>query len=152
MNDRIGVCIVGSNGAVATTVVAGVALMNKGIAPRRGMITERLAEVLDLAPLEGLVFAGWDLREGDAYEAAIHHAVVQRHLLDAVKEELTALRPWPAAVSSRFLHSMSGQNVVTARSAREEIKILERNILDFKAEKKLDRVVVVNLTSTERSG
>ena len=36
----VGVCIVGCNGAVATTVMAGIELMKKGLVPREGMITE----------------------------------------------------------------------------------------------------------------
>ena len=40
MSKRLGVCIVGSNGAVASTVIAGCALMRKGVVPRLGMITE----------------------------------------------------------------------------------------------------------------
>lgn len=151
MNNRIGVCIVGSNGAVATTVMAGVALMKKGLVPRRGMITEsRFGEALELAPLDEMVFAGWDLKDGNAYEAAVHHDVVQRHLLDQVKDELSAIRPWAATASSKFLHSMAGKNMVAAGSAREEIRILEQNIQAFKKENRLDRVVMVNLTSTEK--
>ena len=68
--NRIGVAIVGVNGAVASTVIAGVELMKRGLAPRIGMVTERtdariaesITELLDFAPLEDLVFAGWDVQ------------------------------------------------------------------------------------------
>ncbi len=68
--NRIGVAIVGVNGAVASTVIAGVELMKRGLSPRIGMVTERtdariaesITELLDFAPLESLVFAGWDLQ------------------------------------------------------------------------------------------
>ncbi len=151
MKNKIGVCIIGSNGAVATTVMAGVALMRKGLVPRKGMITEgQLGEILDLAPLDEMVFGGWDLRNDNAYDAAISHEVIQRHLLDQVKEELMAFRPWPATASSRFLHSMGGKNLVVAKNFREELAHLERNIKQFKQDHRLDRVVMVNLTSTEK--
>ncbi len=39
--NRIGVAIVGVNGAVASTVIAGVHLMMRGLVPRVGMVTER---------------------------------------------------------------------------------------------------------------
>lgn len=62
---KVGVVIVGVNGAVATTLIAGVELMIRGLAPRLGMVTERtdarateLTSLLDFAPLEDLVFAG----------------------------------------------------------------------------------------------
>jgi myo-inositol-1-phosphate synthase len=150
-SSRIGVCIIGSNGAVATTLMAGVALMRKGLVPRRGMITEgKLDQILDLAPLDEMVFGGWDLRADNAYEAAVDHEVVQRHLLDKVQEELSAFRPWPATASAKFLHSMAGKNIVLAKNTREELAYLEKDIQKFKAENRLDRVVMVNLTSTEK--
>src|SRR5215471_4465798 len=112
---RVGVLIVGSSGAVATTVIAGVALMKKGLAPRVGMLTEsERFRGLDLPSIDDLVFGGWDLRADDAYTAAMSHGVVDRHQLHEVKEELSAVRPWPGVVSPRFLSSVSGNNVVVA--------------------------------------
>ncbi len=37
---RLGVCFVGAGGAVASTVIAGITLMKRGLAPRIGMVTE----------------------------------------------------------------------------------------------------------------
>ena len=149
----VGVCIVGSNGAVATTVIAGVALMKKGLVPREGMITEGdgLNQVVsDMVPLEDLVFGGWDLRADNAYEAAITHGVVPRPLLDQVKDELTAIRPWPTVASSKFLHSMGGKNLVATANFREELKVLGDQIEAFKREHNLTRLVMVNLSTTEK--
>lgn len=149
----VGVCIVGSNGAVATTVIAGVELMKKGLVPREGMITEGggLNKVVsDMVPLEDLVFGGWDLRADNAYEAALTHGVVPRPLLDQVKDELTAIRPWPTVASSKFLHSMGGKNLVACANFREELKVLGDQIEAFKREHNLTRLVMVNLSSTEK--
>lgn len=151
MSQKLGICIVGSNGAVASTVIAGVALMRRGLVPRSGMITETAEfAALNLAPIENLVFGGWDLKSGSTYEAAKHHQVVPQHLLDAVRDELEQIRPWPGVVSPRFLQAMSGDNVVTAQSYREELAILTENINAFKHKHDLSKVVIVNLTSTER--
>ena len=43
-----------------------------------------------------MVFAGWDLRFANAYEAAVHHKVFPKDLLDQVKDKLTAHTAWPA--------------------------------------------------------
>ncbi|HTL11036.1 MAG TPA: inositol-3-phosphate synthase [Bdellovibrionota bacterium] len=151
MSNKIGVCIIGSNGAVATTVMAGVALMKKGLVPRRGMATEgNLGKVLDLASIDEMVFGGWDLREDNAYQAALSHGVVQKHLLDEVRSELESFKPWPAAASAKFLFSMAGKNIVACETYRDEIKAIQKNITDFKKANNLDRVVMVNLTSTEK--
>lgn len=151
MSQKLGICIVGSNGAVASTVIAGVALMRRGLVPRNGMITETPEfAALNLAPLENLVFGGWDLKSGSTYEAAKQHQVVPQHLLDAVRDELETIRPWPGVVSPRFLQAMSGDNVVVAPTYREELAILTEHINAFKHQHDLSKVVIVNLTSTER--
>jgi len=151
VNQRLGVCIVGSNGAVASTVIAGVALMRRGLSPRNGMVTEsELVRGLKLAPLDGLVFGGWDLTRGSAYEAALRHEVVPRHLLDQVKEELEAIHPWPSVHSSRFLTAGVGKHAVTAGSFRKELEVLEGHIAAFKRAQGVERLVLLNLTSTEK--
>jgi myo-inositol-1-phosphate synthase len=151
VNQRLGVCIIGSNGAVATTVMAGVHLMKKGLTPRNGMVTEGpIGRSVGVAPIEDIVFGGWDLRTDNAYEAALSHRVVPRELLDEAKGELSAFKAWPAVASSNFLHSMAGRNLVPAGSFREELDILAKNVDTFRRENRLDRVVMVNLTSTEK--
>jgi myo-inositol-1-phosphate synthase len=148
---RLGVCFVGAGGAVASTVIAGITLMKRGLAPRIGMVTETdLRQTLSCAPLDSMVFGGWDLRDENIYEAAVRERIVPENLLKKVEPELRAIKPWPGVVSPRFLGSREGTNVVTANSHREELEILSRNVKDFKATNKLDRVIIVNLASTER--
>lgn len=150
MNDRIGVLLVGLGGAVASTVVAGVEMMRKG-APRLGMITEtELGQAVGAVPLENLVFGGWDLRGNDLYEAALSHGVIGRDRLADVEKELRALRPWPGVTSSTFLPGDLGANVVHARSFRDELRVMREQIAAFQRDQKLTRLVMVNLTSTER--
>jgi myo-inositol-1-phosphate synthase len=156
--NRIGVAIVGVNGAVASTVIAGVELMKRGLAPRVGMVTERtdariaesITELLDFAPLENLVFAGWDLQFDSAYQGALHHKVLPAHVLEQVRPELECVRPWPAVFAQSYVGKLSGDNVVRANSFRKEIDVLKRDLEGFRKTQGLDRVVMVNLASTER--
>ena len=91
---RLGVCIVGAGGAVASTAIAGVALMKRGLAPRIGMTTEtEMGQRLGCVPLESLVFGGWDLRGADIFEAAMRERIVPAHLLREVEPELRAIKP-----------------------------------------------------------
>jgi myo-inositol-1-phosphate synthase len=155
--NRIGVAIVGINGAVASTLVAGVELMKKGLAPRIGMVTEKteariqesITELLDLAPLEGLVFAGWDLHFANVFEGALNHKVIPAHVLESIRPELERVKPWPAVFSNSYVEKLSGSHVVKAKNHREEIAILEANLESFRKAHNLDRVVMVNLASTE---
>ncbi len=152
---KLGVCIVGVHGAVATTVIAGVHLMIKGLAPRYGMVTEKtpaamaesIADWLDFAPLDTLVFGGWDLRFKNVYEGALHHKVLPADTLRPIKEQLETLVGWPAVVAKNG--KTPDGNVVIADNIREQIDIIKRNIEDFRKNNGLDEVVMVNLASTE---
>ncbi len=102
--NRIGVAIVGINGAVASTLVAGVELMKRGLAPRIGMVTERtdaliaesLTELLDFAPLESMVFGGWDLQFSNCYDGALHHGV-----LPQTRARTASAPTWSASAPGR---------------------------------------------------
>jgi myo-inositol-1-phosphate synthase len=155
--NRIGVAIVGINGAVASTLVAGVELMKRGLAPRIGMVTEKsdariadaLTDLLDFAPLEGLVFGGWDLQFANCFDGALHHRVFQPHVLEGVRAELERLRPWRAVFTNAYVANVSGDNVVRATTHRDQIAQVKRDLEAFKRDNGLDRVVMVNLASTE---
>jgi myo-inositol-1-phosphate synthase len=52
--------------------------------------------------------------------------------------------------SSKFLTSMAGKHLTRVNSAREEIEVITQNIKAFKEANRLERLVMVNLTSTEK--
>src|ERR1700704_6706434 len=96
---KLGVMIPGM-GAVATTFVAGVEAVRKGIAKPIGSLTQmgtirlgkrtdarspKIKEFMPLAGLDDLVFTGWGLFEDDMYTAATKAGVLERDLLDKVK-------------------------------------------------------------------
>src|SRR5690242_21621434 len=83
---KLGVMIPGM-GAVATTFMAGVEAVRKGIAEPIGSLTQmgtirlgkrtegrspKIKDFLPLSRLQDIVFTGWDLFEDNAYESAIH--------------------------------------------------------------------------------
>src|SRR5215470_5850127 len=115
--NRLGVCFVGAGGAVASTVMAGVALMKRGLTPRIGMITETggLPQTLGCAPLDGMVFGGWDIRDANIFEAALREKIVPEHLLRKVEPELRANKPCPRVVPEKLLATADANNLVTAK-------------------------------------
>ena len=87
-------------GAVATTFVAGVEAIRKGLAKPIGSLTQmgtirlgkrtdarspKIKEFLPLAALNDLVFTGWDIFEDNMYAAAAKAGVLDAQLLDQVK-------------------------------------------------------------------
>src|SRR3979490_1266993 len=103
---KLGVMIPGM-GAVATTFVAGVEAIRKGLAKPIGSVTQmgtirwgkrtesRAPQVKEFVPLAGLndlVFTGWDIFEDDMYAAAMNAGVLERELLKQVKPFLNSVK------------------------------------------------------------
>jgi myo-inositol-1-phosphate synthase len=122
---RIGICIAGLNGAVATTVVAGVALMRRGLAAPIAMLSEEFLGSHQLAPLDSFVFGGWDVRGENCFEAALRNRVIEPLRLQPIAKELAALKPW-----------------------KPNPPALARDIERFRRRHKLASVVVLNLLPT----
>jgi len=122
---KLGVMIPGM-GAVATTFVAGVEAVRKGIAHPIGSLTQmgtirlgkrtdgrspKIKEFVPLAGLNDLVFTGWDIFEDNMYAAARNAGVLERDLLDKVKGRLSAITPMKAVFDHNYVKKIDGPNV-----------------------------------------
>ncbi|WP_166333988.1 inositol-3-phosphate synthase [Sphingobacterium chungjuense] len=152
-------------GAVATTLIAGVASINKGLSLPIGSVSQmsriRLGKrtedrnplIKDFVPLAGLqdiVFGGWDLYADNVFEAASKAKVLEAHQLEAVREDLEKIVPMKAVFNRDFVKNLDGDHVKTQTTHRELIEALREDIKTFKAENNLDRVVIVWCGSTEK--
>src|SRR3954468_10694822 len=105
-------------GAVATTFYAGVEAIKRGIAQPIGSYTQmgeirlgkrtekRFSKVKDLVPLaqlDDIVFGGWDIFPESAYEAAKHAQVLEKDLIESLKEPLSKIKPMPAVFDREFV-------------------------------------------------
>ncbi|RPJ85019.1 MAG: inositol-3-phosphate synthase, partial [Acidobacteria bacterium] len=160
---RLGVMLVGL-GAVSTTFIAGVQAIRKGLAPPIGSLTQmgtvrlgkrtegRAPLIRDFVPLAGLddlVFAGWDIFEDDCYAAARTAGVLDADLLDKIRPEMEAIKPMPAVFDRRYVKRLDGPNVKRGANKRELAEQVRADIRRFKAEERLDRIVMVWCASTE---
>src|SRR5919109_1930495 len=113
---KLGILIPGL-GAVGTTFIAGVEAVRKKIAQPIGSLTQlgtirlgkrterrvpKIHDFVPLAPLEDLVFGGWDIYEDNCYESASKAGVLERALLEAVRPEIEKIRPWQAVFSQDY--------------------------------------------------
>lgn len=152
-------------GAVATTLIAGVASINKGLSLPIGSVSQmsriRLGKrtedrnplIKDFVPLAGLqdiVFGGWDLYADNVFEAASKAKVLEAHQLEAVREDLEKIVPMKAVFNRDFVKNLDGDHVKTQTTHRELIEALREDIKTFKAKNNLDRVVIVWCGSTEK--
>jgi myo-inositol-1-phosphate synthase len=151
-------------GAVSTTTIAGVLAVRRGLAKPIGSLTQMgtvrlgkrtearspaIKEFVPLATLDDIVFGGWDIFEDSAYDAAKTAGVLDASLLDQIRPELEAIRPWPAVFDRRYVKRLDGPNVKKGANKRELANQVREDIRRFKDTNKLDRAVMVWCGSTE---
>src|SRR5437899_11745942 len=113
---KLGVMIPGM-GAVATTFVAGVEAVRKGIAEPIGSLTQmgtirlgkrtegnspKINEFVPLTKLNDMVFTGWDIFEDNMYDAATKAGVLDYRLLDKIKPFLKGIKPMKAVFDHNY--------------------------------------------------
>jgi len=160
---KLGILIVGL-GAVATTFVAGVEAVRKGIASPIGSLTQmgtiRLGKRTDgrsplikdfvpLAGLDDLVFGAWDIFKDSAYEAAAHAQVLDKDLLLQLKPFLNKIKPMPAVFDHKYVKLIDGPNVKTGKNKAELAEQVREDIRNFKKKNKCQRLVMIWCASTE---
>jgi myo-inositol-1-phosphate synthase len=160
---KLGVLVVG-NGAVATTFKTGVLMARKGLAKPVGSMTQydkmrvgqgadkkylHYKDIVPIADLKDIVFGTWDVYPANAYESAVNAEVLKEKDINPVKEELEAIKPMPAAFDHNYAKRLDGNNVMVNKTRWEMVEQLRADIRNFKAEKGVNRVVVLWAASTE---
>ena len=108
-----------------------------------------IRDFVPIAPLDNLVFGGWDIFEDNCHEAAKTAGVLEAGLLDQIKDELQAVKPMSAVFDRQYVKRLDGPNVKKGKNKKDLAEQLIADIRQFKAANKLDRVVVVWCGSTE---
>jgi myo-inositol-1-phosphate synthase len=160
---KLGVLIPGM-GAVATTFVAGVEAVRKGIAKPFGSLTQmgtirlgkrtdarspKIKEFVPIAGLNDLVFSGWDIFEDDMYTAASKAGVLERELLDKVKPLLGSIRPRKAVFDRNYVKNLDGPNVKKGKNKMDLAEQVRADIREFKKSSGAARLVTIWCGSTE---
>jgi len=151
-------------GAVATTLFAGVEAVKRGIAEPIGSYTQlgrirlgkrtenRFKNVKDLVPLaqlDQIVFGGWDIFDDNAYEAASHAKVLEKDLLEQLKEPLSQIKPMKAVFDRNFVKRLDGPNVKTGKTKMDLAEQVREDIRNFLKTNNCERAVMVWCASTE---
>jgi myo-inositol-1-phosphate synthase len=160
---KLGVLLVGM-GAVSTTFIAGTLLIRKGLAPPTGSLAEMgtvrlgkrnegrtplIKDFVPLASLDDLVFGAWDIFEDNGFEAATTAGVIEPSMLEQVRPELEAIKPWPAVFDQQYVKRLMGTNVKTGANKLDIAGQVRADIRAFKETHDLDRLVMVWCGSTE---
>src|SRR3954469_5823718 len=113
---KLGVLLPGL-GAVATTLIAGVEAVKKGLAQPVGSLTQmgnirlgkrtenrypKIKDFVPLADLDDIVFGGWDVYSDNVFQAAMKAKVLEPMTLHAVRAELEAIQPMKAVFDKSY--------------------------------------------------
>ena len=157
---KVGVWLVGAWGGVATTVVVGVAALRKGLSDTTGLVTALPPfAALDLIQWDEIVIGGHEIRE-TTYAAEAQVLIEKSHVfnektLAGISSQLAKfdrnIRPGTLYNVGGKIESFAGPLVLKTKNetASQAVSRLAKDIAEFKESNKLDRVIVVNVSSTE---
>ena len=161
---KLGILIPGL-GAVATTFIAGVEAVKKGLAQPVGSLSQmgnirlgkrtenrypKIKDFVPLADLNDIVFGGWDVYTDNVFEAASNAKVLDPMLLHAVKPELEAVKPMKAVFDKGYCSNLDGTHVKEAATKWELAKMVMDDIENFRDANDCSRIVLVWCGSTEK--
>ncbi len=161
---KLGVLIIGLNGAVSTTFLAGTLAVRKGLAIPVGSLTQLstirignraennfplIKEFIPIADLNDLVFGGWDIRDENCYDSAAYAKVLKESDLLSVKDELRAIHPMPGVFEQRFVVRLKGTFVKKGINKFDLMEQVRLDIRNFKQDNNLERLVMIWCGSTE---
>ena len=123
---KLGILLPGM-GAVATTFIAGVEAVRRGISTPIGSLTQMghirlgkrteqrqplIKEFVPIAGLDSIVFGGWDVIADNAEVAARKAGVLDERLVDELSDFLSNIKPMKAAFDQRWVKLLKGDNII----------------------------------------
>jgi len=157
---RIGIWFIGARGGVAATATLGLVALQKGLIDSVGLVSAlpQLAR-LDLAPWNAFVVGGHEIREGTLLDALARlqsdSRVLESSLIEACGGELQTIdqrvRPGTLAHCGTTIESLAGPRMrqFAAEPAVTTLQRLQQDLREFQREVAAERVIVVNVASTE---
>ena len=154
---RTGVWLIGARGNVATMSIVGARAIAKGVTGTTGMVTEREpVSRLSLPPLEGFVFGGHDITTESLVDRAERQSdrngVPDSETLAAVRDDLANVDERievGTAANCGAVVSDDSERLDAEFTVREVVEQIRSDYDAFRDRYDLDRLVVVNVASTE---
>ena len=151
-------------GAVATTFMAGVERVRRGLSIPIGSLTQMatirlgkrtesrspyIRDFVPLASLDDIVFAAWDPFHDDAFTAATKAGVLEKSDLEPIADFLKGIKPMPAVFETHYVTRISATNVKTGKNKRDLAEQLRADIRNFMSANGATRGAMVWCGSTE---
>ncbi len=160
---KLGILLPGM-GAVATTFIAGVMAVNKGISSPIGSLSQMgrirvgkrtkvnkpyIKDFIQLQNLKNVAFGGWDIFPDNMYEAAVNAQVLESDLLRKLKTPLSKITPMKAVFDKKYVKKLDGKHIKKGKTKMDLAKAVMSDIRKFKKDNKCERLVMVWCGSTE---
>jgi myo-inositol-1-phosphate synthase len=160
---KLGILVPGL-GAVATTFMAGVEAIRRGISKPIGSLTQMgtirlgkrtdartplIKEFVPLTKLEDVVFGAWDLFPDDAFVAASKAGVLSKEHLTELKDFLSTIKPMKAVFDQSYVKKLTATHAKTGKSKADLAQQVIDDIKEFKKANNCERLVMVWCGSTE---
>ena len=160
---RIGIWFIGARGGVAATASLGLLALQKGLAGSPGLVTALPQFAgLDLAEWSSFVIGGHEIRDGSICDSLnrllTESRVLDAAVIDACRSELEAIdgriRPGSLINSGPTIAGLAGGSMrdFAAEPAKKSIERLQGDLREFQKQTAVERVLVVNVASTEPAG
>lgn len=152
---KTGVYLIGALGSISSTVVCGAIALRKKLVAPTGMIScSEMFDGADLADPGDLVFGGCDIRRAENSRDIFDRlAPVHPRIVLEVEEELVeferAIDIGCARNCGEAIEKLAKCADPSGRPLTAEVEEMRKNLRRFKNRFNLERVVVVNLASTE---
>jgi myo-inositol-1-phosphate synthase len=157
---RIGIWFIGARGGVAATATLGLIALQKRLTDSVGLVsTLRQFDGVDFAPWDAFVVGGHEIRDGTLTESLqrLHtdSRVLDAAMVEACQNELAAIdariRPGTLTNCGPTIGGLAGPAMqgFADEPAAATVERLQRDLREFQEETKVERVVIVNLASTE---
>lgn len=155
---KLGVWLIGALGSISTTVIVGALALRKGLTGSTGMLTAtETFSYLGLTELDAFEFSGCDIRTEAMPDAVRQVLGLTQRINHSGYEEIE--REFQCIVGSvdkgtvrncgDAIQQLAAFSTSSDRSLRDEISQVRKCLQQFRQEKSLEDVVVVNLASTE---
>lgn len=157
-NKRYGLWLIGACGGVGTTTALGLAALRRGLTSTAGLVSALPPfDHVDLCDPANIVVGGHELRKASMLETATHlhqrSGIFDRDLLETLggdlREDAKNVRPGTLLGASNPVRKMADRNIPADATAGDAVNRLAKDIRAFQRRKKLARVVVVHVASSE---
>ncbi|MEQ8788861.1 MAG: inositol-3-phosphate synthase [Pirellulaceae bacterium] len=156
---RVGIWLLGAKGGVATTAIVGLSALKQGLTGDQGLVTQLpLFAGVDLSCWDEFVVGGHEVRDTTLYDEAVKlrdvSRVLDHHLIEQVKGELDAIeaniRPGVMFNVGHTIEELAAPTISnSSETPRESIRRVQQDLDKFVKQHELERVIMLNVASTE---